>query len=98
MSNEKFKVIREKLFDYITHSLIINYDELCFCNMYESSGNVNWDVEFIFKLNYSLSVAEKNNLNRNIKRDLRKFLNEVCGMPHYILAILIILDDTGVDL
>ena len=94
MSNEKFKVIREKLFDYITHSLIINYEELCFCNMYESLGNVNWDVEFIFKLNYSLTTEEKNNLKRNIKRDLRKFLNEVFNMPYYHLAILIILDDT----
>lgn len=94
MSNEKFKIIREKLFEYINNSLIMNYDDLSFCNMYESSGNVNWDVELIFKTKHTLTTEEKNNLEFDIRKELRKFLNEVFEMPYYDLAILIILDDT----
>ncbi len=98
MSKEKFRIIREKLFESINKNLIPKYDILDSCHMYESSELGNWDVEFIFKLNSSLTPYEKNSLEIKIKNDLRKFLNEVCGMPHYILAILIILDDTGVEL
>ena len=94
MSNKKFKVIREKLFDYINNSLIRNYDDLSFCNMYESLDIVNWDVELIFKTKRTLTTEEKNNLEFDIRKDLRKFLDDVFQMPYYDLAILIILDDT----
>ena len=94
MSQERFKLIREKLFNYINDELLKKYDVLEYCNMYESSDSMNWDVEFIFKLKYSLTIEEKNFLEIDLKKDIRKFLNDVCDMPYYYLAILFILDDT----
>ena len=41
----------------------------------ESAENMNWDVEYIFKLKYSLTFHEKKNLEIRIRKDLKKFLN-----------------------
>jgi len=93
LSNEKFKIIREELYEFINLELINKYDEIGYCTMYESSKLVNWDVEFIFKLNSHLSINEKNNLERKIFNDLRLFLDESFNFPQYWIIILIILDD-----
>ena len=66
--------LENKIYKHI-QSILPQYDDLEYCNMYKLPETINADIEYIFKLKTPLFKQELMNLEERLLKDIEEYCN-----------------------